>query len=162
MITTQRLRELLEYRDGKLFWKICRKGRSAGSEVGSLTHHGYLRAVVDGERHMVHRIVWALHHGKWPEGIVDHIDGVRLNNRIENLRSVDHQQNMRNQKLPATNTSGFIGVFWNCRRNRWVAQIKVDGKYKHVGYFDTAQAADTARKAAAGAFGYHENHGRSV
>ena len=86
-----------------------------------------------------------------------------LNNRIDNLRDVDHVTNGRNQRTPTNNTSGVCGVYQDRRRGKegkWIARIKVDYKAIHLGSFDTLEAASSTRKEAEIKYGFHENHGR--
>lgn len=83
----------------------------AGTEVGSISHNRYWEMGFDNKGFLVHRIVWALHNGEIPAGmVIDHIDGDGLNNRIENLRVVTQQSNMRNAKMYSSNKTGFVGV----------------------------------------------------
>ncbi len=99
-------------------------------------------------------------HDEWPRDQIDHINGVRTDNRIGNLRSVTSRENSRNLKLPTNNTSGRIGVMWSGRDSKWLAVIQVDGGKKHLGYFDNFEDASNARKAAELKYDFHENHGR--
>jgi len=75
---------------------------------------------------------------------VDHISGKRLDNRLCNLRVCSHQNNMFNIGLKSSNTSGYIGVHWNTEKGKWCARIRVDGKKKHLGYFESASSAAKA------------------
>lgn len=97
-----------------------------------------------------------MHYGNWPQHI-DHINGDRLDNRIENLREVDRAENMKNMRMPADNTSGFVGV--TRHYEKWKAQITVNGKHIYLGRFDHKKDAIAARIAANRKFGFHENHG---
>ena len=83
-----------------------------------------------------------LHHGYLPSQ-VDHIDGNRENNKIENLREATHQQNIINQKRATTNKSGFKNVHWRKDKNKWCVELIVNGKKKHIGYFDDLEVAKT-------------------
>jgi hypothetical protein len=98
--------------------------------------------------------------GKWPDTEIDHINGNRADNRFENLRQVSHQENGKNTKRYASNRSGFAGVGRTTNPSKWRARIRVNGKLVHLGVFDSAEDARTARKAAEKQFGFHENHGR--
>jgi len=98
--------------------------------------------------------------GAWPPDQIDHVNGVRTDNRIENLRSVTHAENGRNQAIPRNNTSGVMGVARRTRGKKWHAQIKVGGKQIHLGSFDDKDEAIAARAAADIEHGFHENHGR--
>jgi hypothetical protein len=125
------------------------------------TPKGYRYGKVNGRCKMAHRVVWAMHHGYWPKGQIDHINGNPSDNRIENLRSVSAGENTRNAKLYKTNKSGVPGVYWRKRSSNWVAQINRDGSSVCLGYFGSIDEAVIARKAAEKALGYHKNHGRT-
>lgn len=129
--------------------------RYAGKQAGSISGYGYLRITIRNRPHLVHRIVYALHHGielaDLPD-FLDHIDGCKTNNRPANLRPATKAQNTYNAKTPATNTSGFKGVYWHARHGRWYARIVVNGKFHHLGCHHTAEEASDAYEAAAAAF----------
>lgn len=160
------LKERFEYdaSTGALFWKKANK-RWIGKEAGAIhiCAHGkrYIRCLLDGKNVYVHRIIWTMVHGSQPVNI-DHIDGDSLNNRIENLRSVTHDVNTKNQRLHSTNTSGHIGVGYRSDSGKWRARIMVDGKPITVGTFPTKEAAIQARDAANSEYGFHENHGKRL
>lgn len=86
--------------------------------------------------------------GAKPGELVDHINGDTLDNRKQNLRIATPLQNARNKKLAKNNTSGFKGVEWESRRSKWLASIRVEGKRRHLGYFDDAMAAAETYEAA--------------
>jgi hypothetical protein len=137
--------------------------KDSGKIVGHIhkAHRGklYKRVVFNGRQVYVHRIIWAMVNGIEPEHI-DHIDGDGLNNRIENLRSVSHEQNMKNQKMHNTNTTGVAGVSYRKDSGRWRARIMNNGSSINLGTFATLEQAAAARQQYASANGYHENHGR--
>lgn len=95
-----------------------------------------------------------------PQEQIDHINHIRTDNRIVNLRKASNTENSRNASIGSNNTSGAVGVWFEKRRNAWVAEIKVDRRKIHIGQFDTFDAAVAARKAAEVEFGFHENHGK--
>jgi hypothetical protein len=101
MITAENVKELFDYRDGKLFWtdKIYHKSR-AGAEAGYINTDGYRRIRYQGKLFPAHKVVWLWHNGEWPAGDCDHIDRDRLNNCIDNLRDVTRQENIKNQDRP--------------------------------------------------------------
>jgi hypothetical protein len=104
-----------------------------------------------------HRMIYYLHHGEIPR-IIDHIDGDKSNNSIENLRACSHQQNMRNSNSRKNSSSKYLGVNWDKRREKWRAKIKVDVQQSHLGYFTCEkEAARAYNKAAAEHFGEFAN-----
>jgi hypothetical protein len=101
-------------------------------------------------------------HGCEPSGEIDHLNGVRGDNRIENLRDVSRSANMRNVSMQPRNTSGVVGVYWNKQSNKWHGQISAtDGRVVSLGYYADIADAAQARKQAEAMHGYHENHGRA-
>lgn len=127
--------------------KLVRKFRSGEKEAGFLSGD-YLRVSINHKIYLVHRLVWKMVTGEEPVGYIDHIDGNRFNNAWANLRDVTHDQNMWNAKLFHNNTSGYRGVSFIQSHGMWRAAISVNGKKKHIGYFDTAEAAHVAFVAA--------------
>lgn len=142
-----RLRELLHYDSGTgiFVWRVSKGGVRAGNLAGTKNRDGYLKIQVDGLSCLAHRLAWLYVYGRWPEGLIDHINGIKLDNRIANLReatSSENQQNTRQANI--NNRFGFLGVSWNKRNNHWQARIKVNGAHKHVGCFDSAEEAYAA------------------
>ena len=167
----QRIRELLNYcpTTGLFTWKVRRGGLKAGSRAGYRNSEGYLRISIDGVRHFAHRLAYAIYHSVMPpRGVqVDHIDGDRANNRIENLRLATHAENCWNrQNLGKLNSSGSTGVSWCIRTQKWRAQIVVNVRYIHLGYFTNKQDAIAARRIAEaehfGEFAPTRNHWPSI
>lgn len=157
--TPDELRKLLSYDpvSGILTWRAD-DGRHAAL---SMAHpKGYLFGVIRGRTVLAHRAAWAIHHGSWPRNQIDHINGVRTDNRIENLRDVTAFENMRNQKRREDNASGVTGVSWDARRRKWRATIGSRGTYKSLGSFETIEEAARVRAMAEKGLCYHENHGR--
>lgn len=108
---------------------------------------GYVQVNIAGTVLKGHRIAWAIHYGKWPDGPIDHLNGIRCDNRIENLRSVTHQvncQNMRNGSCK--NQTGYIGVHVGRgdSSKRYRAKIQFNGKQIHLGGFPTPELAHAA------------------
>lgn len=139
------LKERYEYRDGRLFHKQKRGNRAAGAEVGSKSAQGYLITKIDGAPLKVHRIIFAMHHGYFPE-TVDHINGDPGDNRIENLRAATQAENVINSFRHSP--SGERGVKWRKDLGKWEAGVTLARKYTYLGvYQDKAQAAQVAREA---------------
>lgn len=145
ILTQNYVHSLLDYdpETGVLTWL---SGRRRGRQAGSI-EQGYLRVAIDRKRYMAHRLIWFYMYGTWPDEI-DHQNRVRSDNRLVNLRSVNHVENMRNQGLRVTNTSGVTGVHWCRVARKWVAQIKVAGKSRYVGQFKDKRLAIDARERA--------------
>lgn len=117
--------------------------RYAGTIVACKDTYGYIQAGLSGRRHLAHRIIWEMMNGAIPKGCeIDHVNGVRDDNRIENMRIATHEQNMRNTRLRSDNKTGYKGV--RLRDGIWVASIKKAGKHIHVGHFETAEDAHRA------------------
>ena len=121
---------------------------------------GYKTAVVMGRRVTAHRTAFTLYHGRVPSGEIDHINGVRSDNRIENLRDVSPTLNRRNAARSKKNTSGVTGVSWKKAYAKWQACFALERKQVHLGYFDCKEAAVKALLAARAEHGFHANHGR--
>lgn len=120
---------------------------------------GYLTGRVLGKRFFAHRVVYALHHGHWPAGLIDHENGDRGDNRPGNLRSVDAAGNCRNRGSRASSASGVLGVSYYRPAGKWQAQIGDRGPESHLGYFESLADAVAARWDEEVRRGYHENHG---
>ena len=165
------LRQRLTYEPetGRLIWRHNEampnywNARFANTVAGNVdSGHGYYTIGINGVKHRMHRVIWAMAHGYWPKRHIDHVDGNKLNNRIDNLRDVESQENHLNQSIPKNNKSGVIGVCWHKRRARWRAAITVNGRHKTIGYFSNLEEAAAARRAAEVTFGFHKNHGRAA
>jgi hypothetical protein len=155
-------KELFRYEEGNLYRKKPTSRMKEGDLVGCVNKHtGYVRASVKNKLYSVHRIIWEMHNGEIPEGLqVDHINGVKSDNRIENLRIVTPTGNMQNRKMPITNTSGVAGVYWDKTASKWRARIVVHNKQIYLGYFEDWFEAVCAKKSAENKYGFHANHGR--
>ena len=147
MLTQERLKQLLHYNpETGVFTRAVRYSARylAGQPVGAKDSKGYLQTVVDGKTIRLHRLAWFYMHGQWPEGEIDHQDGNKRNNIFSNLRNVSDAGNSQNMRRPyRNNKTGFLGV---ClfRNGQYVASITVGGKGRHLGYFESAEAAHHA------------------
>lgn len=135
------LQKLFDYKDGNLYWKKSGKGITVGSIAGSSASNGYINVRVNGRMMKAHRVIYAYHHGYYPE-FVDHINGVRMDNRIENLRSCTRTQNAQNQKGRTETRNTFV------KKGRYGVSLKVNGKQIHIGYFGSQIEASIAAKQA--------------
>jgi len=129
----KRFKELLEYREGKLFWRVDRTGKAlAGSEAGRVDSRGYSQISVDGVRYATHPLVWCMFHGEMPKHEIDHINRNKLDNRIENLRDVPRSLNVKNKSRYKNNSSGHPGVRKECGAWRTYLSNKYLGTYEHM------------------------------
>lgn len=164
-LTHARLLEALHYdsRTGEFTCRSPRGGtRGVGASAGTTRKDGYRNIRLDGHMVLAHRLAWFYVNGKWPSHHLDHVDGDRSNNRINNLREASPKQNAANVKVHRDNRSGLKGVHRNGRR--WRAEIMAGGVRQHLGYFDTQDDAHRAYQAAAAeAFGpFATEGGRSA
>lgn len=154
-----RSREMFDREQDWKRWNKCYAGTPA---LSSPSLKGYRHGHILGKRCSAHHAAWAISHGVWPKEQIDHINGSPGDNRLVNLRQVSNQENLRNQPLRSSNTSGFIGVGWNKATRKWYAKICVSGKTINLGQFVDIRDAVAARKRADADFGFHENHGRPL
>lgn len=148
MISQERILELLEYKDGSLFWKVKpAKQIAIGKEAGCVNNHGYSVIRIDGVLHRTHRIIFLMHHGYLPQ-YIDHADGNKLNNSIENLREATACQNAYNKPAQSNNKSGEKGVRWHKQIKHWCVEIQVNKVKHYLGiYKDLELAALVASEA---------------
>jgi hypothetical protein len=133
---------------GVIRWIAKGKGMIKKKAAGTLLHSGYLGICVRSKRWQAHRIAWALHHGEWPKDQIDHINGVKTDNRICNLREATNSQNGKNLGLSKANKSGVKGVSFENYTQRWKASIKVENKTISLGRFNSIEDAAKARQLA--------------
>lgn len=136
----------------------CHAGNFAD---GVRDSYGYRIVSLNNIKLKAHHVVWAIHFGRDPEFNIDHIDGNPANNKIENLRDVDHKTNCMNKAIQSNNKSGATGVRWHKKSSKWCASIKKDGVSTHIGLFAKIEDAIMARKKYEINLGFHKNHGRA-
>lgn len=139
--TREELMQVLSYdpETGIFRWKVSWKHMREGKEITNTCVAGYGRVKFQGKAYKLHRLAWLFHHGEWPKGHIDHINRVKNDNRIVNLRDVSPARNMRNQGMYSTNKSGAKGVYWF--HGKWVAYQKLNYKVHYLGRFDTVEEA---------------------
>lgn len=141
-LTPARLRELVEYDSdtGVFTWRTAGQGKRLGAPAGSITTRGYARVKVDYVGYPAHRLAWLYVHGQWPAHEIDHINGIKTDNRISNLRDVSATINRQNLRAAKSNSSsGLLGVFQ--ANNKWVASIGVKRKRLTIGHFESKEDA---------------------
>ena len=136
-MTQDLLKELFEYKDGKLINRLNISSRALkGKQAGCLDGKGYVRIGLNNKRYRAHRLIWVWHNGELSSDFeIDHINGKRDDNHIENLRLVTHRENHYNRK-----SSKGHGKF----RGKWRARIATDGIERYLGVFNTAEEAREA------------------
>lgn len=142
-ITQNILKEILDYNPetGLFIWKKrISKCIKIGKLAGFLDNRGYIRITIYKKKFSAHRLAWLYVYGKWPNNIIDHINRIKTDNRINNLRDVSDSENKENRSIPSkSNTTGFLGV----SKNRWKfrATIRVNKIKINLGTFDTPEEA---------------------
>ena len=139
--TQEYLNSLFEYKEGKLYRKSNRANTKIGDEAGWIGNRGYKIIGIDHKEVLMHKLIYMMHYGFIPK-YIDHINGNRSDNRIENLRKASCSENGCNQKLSQRNKSGCKNVSWNKARNKWAVRIVFDhGKLKQW-YVDDFEFAE--------------------
>lgn len=158
LISLDDLKKYLDYNQdtGIFTWKITKSNSNkAGNISNSHTKAGYIQIRIDKKLYLGHRLAWFYVYGEWPE-LIDHINGIKDDNRISNLRKATKQQNLMNSKMRSNNKTGAKGVIFCKDRNRYRAEIGLNGKNINLGYFkdfDLAElVADEARRKYFGEF----------
>ena len=144
LIDQDRLVKLLSYdpETGIFMWRSFRGCQKPDRYAGTLRSNGYLQINIDYKLYFAHRLAWLYIHGKWPADEIDHINMIRNDNRICNLREATSAENKRNKRKLCTNTSGFKGVGLEKSNNKWSAKIMIDGNLMNLGqFYDIADAA---------------------
>lgn len=176
MITQDKLKSLFTYNKetGVILWNSRERinfktqrsfntwnSRFYNKQAGNKCSDGYIRIRIDSKAYLSHRLIWLLIYGFEPEQI-DHINGNKSDNRLCNLRNVNHTDNLRNCPISKNNSSGIIGVSFNSRDSKWLVQIGSHGKTITIGYVYDFFVACCLRKSKENELGYHKNHGRKI
>lgn len=161
MLTQEYIKKIFTYNHetGELVWAIKPRQNVSIGDIAGCDHLGYVRVTINRKGYLAHRLAWLYVYGEWPKELLDHINHIKTDNRIENLREVTHQGNQRNAGVRKDNKSGLPGVAWHARIGKWQVRISVNDKEKHLGYFSDIFNAVCARKSAQNKYGYHQNHG---
>jgi hypothetical protein len=152
------IKKTFDYKDGNLYWKHHDYfpkliGKKAGSKQGK-----YFRVQFKGKTYLLHRLIFCMFNGYIPKQ-VDHIFG--YSNDINNLRDANESTNQQNVGLIKRNKSGFKNVHWNKQNKKWIIQLHINKKIKHIGGFDDIELADLVATMAREKYhGQFANHGR--
>jgi HNH endonuclease/AP2 domain len=133
-----------DFATGELFWKFHYQRPDLVGKRAGAKNNGYWRLALDGTQYYACQIIWLMYYGELPDKIPDHIDMVRDNDSISNLRLATRAQNVANSKMNVRNTSGYRGVSWCAVMGQWQATIRIDGHSKKIGYYDDPAIAHKA------------------
>ena len=140
---------------GHLWWikpseNGVRTTRNLNKPVGTLHPAGYFRIKILSTNMSCHRTAWFLYYGHWPKEFLDHINGVKTDNRVENLRLASNQENQMNSKKQIGSSSKYKGVYWDNERKKWSSGIEINQVRKRLGRYvleeDAARAYDKAAR----------------
>jgi len=160
MINQAQTKELFEYRNGILFWKVSpNKKIRIGLIAGYLGKYGYVNVGFNRSSYRAHRIIFLMHYGYLPK-YLDHINGNRSDNRIENLRKCNASENSRNAKLFKTNTSGVKGLWFDKLNNKWKVELRLNSVKLSFGRYSDFELAELVAIEARNKYhGEFANHG---
>ena len=146
-LTQERLKELLDYdsESGVFKWRVCRGPCHIGTAAGTKNKLGYTQVTIDNKIYLAHRLAWLYFYGCFPANKLDHVNRIRDDNRIENLRAATQRENKQNVSMQRNNTSGAMGVCWDKSSNKWRAYVRADGRLMHLGLHTSIEAARAAR-----------------
>lgn len=145
MITQEYLKKLLHYDEntGIFTWLVSKAKRiQVGSVAGYITPRGYIYINIDKKLYLAHRLAWLYIYGTWPINQIDHINGIKNDNRIENLRDVTVRKNSQNKKIHRNGK--LVGCYFNKNNKKWRAKIQIKNKDYHLGLYNTEQEAHEA------------------
>lgn len=159
-VTQDELLEMLEYRDGELYWKKPNTNRlKPGDKAGSMSNCGYHHTMVKGTLYKTHRLIFLMFYGYLPE-CVDHINCITTDNRIENLRAATKAENCRNSRKQRDTKSGIKNVHWRGQAKMWRVQLTLNNKAVRIGMFKDKELAElVAYEAREKYHGKFANHG---
>ena len=140
------VKEILKYcpETGLFTWRIRPTNTiRVGDEAGTAHNRGYKTITINKKKYLAHRLAWLYFYGSLPSKSIDHINGIRTDNRIKNLRQVTHSENLQNQRRPRK-SNPYLGVTKRPDNKKWVAYITVNGLQKNLGSFENAEEAHEA------------------
>lgn len=130
----EQIQDLFEYRDGKLYWKNHKYKGLNGKRAGTPHKKGYWNIQYEKKLYLEHRLIYIMHYGDIKEQI-DHINGIKNDNRIENLRQATNSQNQANTNSRINSKSGIRNVHWVARDKKWTVQMYIDGVKRSFGNY---------------------------
>lgn len=143
----QLLKELLAYdqETGNFYWVVKRRGASKQNIAGTVTRIGYRQIMINGKHYLAHRLAWLYVYGEMSDLSIDHINGIKSDNRIVNLRKATAIENQHNYTKPnKNNKANLLGAFYSETNKYWFSRICINGKKKWLGVFKTPDDAHNA------------------
>lgn len=148
MIAQDELRSILSYdpSTGNFTWLVNNRGHArAGDIAGTIQRKGYRAIKISCRLYQAHRLAWLYVHGQWPAKVIDHANGIPDDNRLCNLREATQAENQQNRfRAQINNTCGLLGVSPCSKTGRFRARIRLSGREKSFGSFDTPEQAHVA------------------
>jgi hypothetical protein len=158
MITQDVIKEYFDYKDGILYWKKSKRKIKVGDVAGHFSK-GYLVTKFNYKNYYNHRLIYLYHHNKLPN-YIDHINGNKADNRIENLRETSLTENQFNRTTNNNSSSGIKNISWFSPSNKWRVVCQINKKFKHFGLYDNLyDASHVARRIRNKYHGEFVNHG---
>lgn len=155
MLTQDYLKSILNFdsSSGIFYWKVKRPNVNIGDIANNIGKNGYVRISINNKRYYAHRLAWLYIYGKFPTKHIDHINRIKTDNRIFNLREVTQLENVQNASIRKNKNAQFRGIAFYKKTNKYRARIRHNGKEIYLGYFLTEEEAYKAYQQAA--FAYH-------
>ena len=155
MLTQDYLKSILDFdpSSGIFYWKVKRPNINIGDLANNIGKNGYVRISIKNKKYYAHRLAWLYVYGEFPTNQIDHINRIRTDNRIQNLRDVKQSENVQNASIRKNKTVKSRGVALCKKTNKYRARIRLNGKEIYLGYFSTEEKAYAAYRHAA--FTYH-------
>jgi hypothetical protein len=143
ILTQEELKRHLVYDENTgLFTRLISKNQvNVGDIAGNVDGKGYIRVSIHNISYRAHRIAFLYMNGSFPKNQVDHINGIKDDNRWCNLREATNQENQCNKPFSIRNKSGYKGVSWDKKSNKWRAQSSLNNTKKNLGMFDSKELA---------------------
>ena len=160
-LTQERLKEVLHYEPttGSFTWLKSGSGKRKNKRAGCIDNQtGCLRIMVDNKIYLAHHLSLLYVEGVFPKDWVGHKNKINSDNTFSNIYKTSRKIKQKNRLQNKNNTSGNNGVYLKKDVNKWVANIRINGRLKHLGIFSDIDEAIIARKNADAEFGYHQNH----
>lgn len=147
MLTQQEIKKRLYYNpETGIFIKLLSTNHvKAGDICGYINNRGYTHIGIKNKKYLAHRLAWFYMTGEWPKNQIDHINGIKTDNRLCNLREATNNENICNQRTPhKNNKSGYLGVYYASGSRKFAASIRFNNEKIIIGFFDDPYIAHLA------------------